>query len=123
MQKEITHTQKPDIGYADIFQSIKDPLVNYVFKKAMAGLVTRFNWLGWLLPNWIASQVLYIVIKYGFVETKLIVIRIDKIEDRKEFDDKKDKYDQAKELADDPEKLKKREQELIDSFRNHIKFG
>lgn len=110
------------VGYADIFQTIKDPLIAYLLKRVLGGLIAKFNWLGWLLPNWIATQVLYVVIKYGFVETKLVFIAIDKHEDRQKFDQAKDKYDQAKESASE-EEVKKHEQELIDAFRSHVKFG
>lgn len=116
------------LSWVDIVNAIKDPVTKFLFEKAMSGLKEKFaksaltSWLNWAMPNWLVGQALYFVIRWGFVETKLIVIKFEKRNEREAFDSAKDNYDKAKE-SNNEEEIKKREQELIDSFRKHIKFG
>lgn len=97
-------------------------IVKFVVGKIISAVAVKFPILGVGPVGFIFSYLVTQIVRVGLVETKILFIEIEKHEDRKKFDEAKDLYDTAVEKGD-PNEIAKTEQELIDSFRNHIKFN
>lgn len=97
-------------------------IIKFVVGKIIAAVAVKFPLLGAGPVGFVFSYLVTQLVKVGLVETKILLIQIEKNEDRKKFDEAKDLYDTAVEKGD-PNEIAKTEQELIDSFRDHIKFN
>lgn len=103
-------------------KTIKDLLIKSVVKKVIKGLVMKYSWISWPFINGYVATLIYNVVKYGFVETKLLVIHFDKESDKNDFDRETEKHELIKESGNE-EQIKKSEQEVIDRMRDFVKFG
>ena len=97
-------------------------VIKFVVGKIIAAVAVKLPLLGAGPVGFVFSYLVTQLVKVGLVETKILLIQIEKHEDRKKFDEAKEIYDTAVEKGD-PNEIEKTEQELIDSFRDHIKFN
>lgn len=97
-------------------------VIKFIVGKIISAVSVKFPILGAGPVGFIFSYLVTQIVKVGLVDTKILVIQIEKPEDRKNFDEKKDLYDSAVEKGD-PNEIQKTEQDLIDGFRDHIKFN
>jgi hypothetical protein len=98
-------------------------LTKYIVSEIMKRIAVKYILMTVGIQGYLVTSFVTWIVKAGLIEGGMVLIAIDKHEDRLKYDDARTNYDQAVETGKSDEEIKKLEQELIDSMRNHVKFG
>lgn len=98
-------------------------LLKYWVKKIMVEIAKKAGWLGSGPIGYVVAIGVTWVVKYAMIQGGMFVIKLDKHEDRVEFDESKKEYNQAKAEGKSEDEIKKLEENLISKYRKFGRWG